>query len=378
MSKLNIILDSSILKKERKLTSTKLKLLNKLSHLSIISLHFPWVVYKEYTTSNITNISEDINKLLKSIRLIMGLGLDETEKSSFKEILENILNIKKIIPQSVDKHWKGFIEESKATVCELEDSHGKNVMSSYFEGLKPFSSKKNRNDIPDAFIYESILTIVNKIKDNVVFVCNDNNLRKSITGIAGIVTFNSLEEFYESNEYKNIDKEYKKIEHYADELIELEKNLNIVEEIIENGVEDFLCSMVGTDVESDKIPSDNNDGTFVNLEKIYSSEIIKDDIIFINDLFYLKVLVKGSARIEYFLYKWDEHQIENRKNADIIDDDWNDHYYEVGESYDFELTFDCYINKDNVNKIRELYDNGDLDFLVIDEGSASFENLEIT
>jgi hypothetical protein len=377
MDALNIIIDSSILKKDKRLSSKNFNLLKKLSQLGFVKLHFPWIVYKEFTTGNIADISIDINKALKSIRSLNLKGLGESEHQELLKISKSISFIKHQITQSVEKVWQDYVFESKATVHTIKDTHGKSVMDSYFNGSKPFSSFKNRNDIPDAFIYESVTSIANS-NDNAIFICNDKNLRESYTDFTNIKTYDSLEQFMESNEYQNINTEYKKIEHYVDELIELEKHIDIIQDNVSDNVSDFLNSMINTDVKSENIPSDDNEGTFVFLEDIYSTKIDKDNIIFINDVFYMKVKVLGSARIEYFLYKWDDYLIENRNNADIVDKNWSDHYYIVNESYDFELSFDCLVHKNNIKGIEKAYERGDFDFYDIDEGTVSFDKLNIT
>lgn len=378
MKPLDITLDTNILSRDRKLSGKNILLLKKLSQLKLITLHIPWVVYKEFTTQNISEISVEINNALKSIRSIFRMSLTDSDQSELDYSYTAILSIKDKIAQSVEKNWNAFIVESKAIIYEIEDSHGKSVMNSYFNASKPFSSSKNRNDIPDAFVFESVSSIVNS-NNIVIFISEDKRLRKSFTEFPNIKTFESLDHFFNSDIFKTVDTEYKKKEHYADELIELEKYINIIQDVANVKSKEFLDSLINTDIQNKNIPSDNNDGTIVHIENIKPVSIDKDNIKFINNSFYLKVLVIGSLRIEYFLFKWDEYMIEDRNNADIVDNDWNDHYYVVSESYDFEFSYDFSISKDNVGIIEELYNNGSLlVFLEIDKGSASFDNLIIT
>jgi hypothetical protein len=51
-------------------------------------------------------------------------------------------------------------------------------MEDYFGGAGPFTSTKNRNDIPDSFIWQAVCDLADN-KERVHFIANDGELFKA-------------------------------------------------------------------------------------------------------------------------------------------------------------------------------------------------------
>jgi len=72
-------------------------------------------------------------------------------------------------------------------------------MDAYFKGSVPFKEQKNRLDIPDAFIYLSLLDIVRN-HGKVIFISRDKDFLKRIDN-KNIITFEALSELFQNKEY---------------------------------------------------------------------------------------------------------------------------------------------------------------------------------
>lgn len=64
---MNISIDTSILRRDRKLESSDILLLGKMSKLGLLKLHVTWIVFKETTTQNYLEAKAIINKIVKEL-----------------------------------------------------------------------------------------------------------------------------------------------------------------------------------------------------------------------------------------------------------------------------------------------------------------------
>lgn len=204
-----VMLDSTVLKQVPKLNSPIFKQLKKYSDIGVFKLYLSEVVEQEYLTwitEKVQQAYDDVVKATLSLDTYyekprMLFLLDFTAHMAYRqinEVLENIVN-----------NWKTFKESANVTILPIESSHGCLVMSSYFRGDIPFKGIKNRSDIPDGFIYHSILDLLST-NDKVLFVSQDKKLVKKI-GSDCIVCFESLSELFLSQEYRIQDDFFQKL-----------------------------------------------------------------------------------------------------------------------------------------------------------------------
>lgn len=95
-------------------------------------------------------------------------------------------------------------------ILPIDSSHGELVMNSYFSGEIPFKNLKNRSDIPDAFIYQSIKDLL-KTKEKILFISQDKGFIKRINSDQ-IVCFESLSKLFLTGEYEIKDDFFQKLE----------------------------------------------------------------------------------------------------------------------------------------------------------------------
>lgn len=342
---MNIVIDTSILRKDRGFLNSDILLIKKLSKLDLIKLHFPWIVFKESTTQNLLDVNASIDNAIKEISSLNRKGIHKDDFDKLGKISNDLNIIKSDIENSINRHWESFIIDSKAILHEIDECHGKKVMNSYFLGLTPFPNPKSRKDIPDAFIYEAIRSINDKY-GKVYFICDDNNLRDSVDKNDDCNVYKSYEEFYSSDAYKNVEEEYKKVEKFADELILLRENVYKIEEYAK---EEFYRDLFAGDeqiIVNENIPSDGNEGALQAIDYESIENILVDNIQFVDGVFYIPVELKAIFRIEYFLFKADYYLCAEDRNISIIDHDWNKHYYLVEESFNVRVSFKCTIEQD--------------------------------
>lgn len=220
-------------------------------------------------------------------------------------------------------------------------------MSSYFNGDEPFPEPKSRKDIPDAFIYEAIKSIQEKVGE-LHFICADNNLRNSIDGLDSCTGFSSYSDFYKSAKYVEIENEYKKIEHYSDELILLRENVDKISKFAESEIYGDVFAVDDQVISNESILSDDREGSIQDMADVTIDMVHLDRIQFIDGIFYISIDISGKFGIEYFMYKSDYYIEAEDRNISIIDDDWNKHYFLVYETFDVRLSYQCSVEQDSV------------------------------
>ncbi|PRB05268.1 hypothetical protein CQ046_05245 [Chryseobacterium sp. MYb7] len=344
---MNISIDSSILRRDRTLSSSDILLLAKMSKLGLLKFHISWIVYKEITTTNYLESKEIINKVIKELNNINKKGVDDIDFFKFKKIAREIEAID--IEKSTQKHWKNFIKDSKIILHTIDEKHGENVMNSYFEGTEPFPTPKSRKDIPDAFIYQALKTM-SKTFGQIHFICDDNNLRESCDNLPNIIGIKEFSELYDLPEFKLINDKYKSIEHYADELLIIEDNIQEIKVIANDDIWNNILNDII--IFSTNIPDDNNEGRLVGIDEVSNIEIDSSKIQYIDNYFYIPIKAEGLFTIEYFIYKSDYYIFDERRNIQITDWDWNDHYFLVEEDFDVKFSFKYKIAKDKVDLLE--------------------------
>lgn len=340
---MNIAIDTSILTRDRKLESSDILLLGKMSKLGLLKLHIPWIVFRETTTQNYIDAKNVVDKIIKDLNNLDRKGINQIEHFKFQKIAKQIEAIN--IETSTLKHWNDFIKQSKIILHKIDEKHGELVMNSYFLGQQPFPVPKSRKDIPDAFIYQALKTISND-SGQLYFICADNNLRNSCENLDDIIGIKEYSDFFNLDEFKIINEKYKLIEHYADELIIIEDN---IEKIKANVNEDVFNDVDDIFIVSPNILDDNSEGRLLYVEKVFNVELDKTTIQYIDNYFYIPIKAEGHFIMEYFLYKSDYYSIDDRRNINITDDDWNDHYFLVEETFEVKFSFKYKIAKDKVD-----------------------------
>jgi hypothetical protein len=197
-----IMLDTSIYKQVPKLNSQLFLQLIKYSRAGHLKLYISEIIENEYLTwirhetqeaySKVVHATESLDKYYE-VPDLFGMKMNynitaNVAHSHISRILEKVI-----------ANWKEFKKQTNATLLPIREAHGKLVMDAYFAGNVPFRDVKSRVDIPDAFIYFSIIDILKK-EDRLIFVSQDKEFLKRIAQEL-IIPFESLPDVFSCAEY---------------------------------------------------------------------------------------------------------------------------------------------------------------------------------
>lgn len=196
---MHIVLDTSIFSADRTRSSAAFKTLERLSVGGQVKLVLPYHVKHEFIGQEAEQISAAWSKIRQGRRelerrtLVPG-DLQEVMSRDRLRIEESRASA---LALSTFERW---LRDVRGRVLELDADIGARVSERYFRGLPPFKKVRNRQDLPDAFILESILAFVsNEVsKDETVIVVNDNALRKACED-EGLKCYSSLHDLMSSD-----------------------------------------------------------------------------------------------------------------------------------------------------------------------------------
>lgn len=99
--------------------------------------------------------------------------------------------------------WLKDVNATESTMT-FEDAQG--AFNGYFDGEAPFKTIKNREDIPDALIWQAVKRLASEHR-HIHFVVGDKTLRAAADDHDGITTYAKLDEFIQTDECQDALKE---------------------------------------------------------------------------------------------------------------------------------------------------------------------------
>lgn len=198
-----IALDTSVFRSESIFSGVSFRLLRKLLQNGDAILYLSSVVVREFETAKGGELREKLRLAIKALR-------DVPPSSLLPEKQIGLLNLKTQLKNFVDSANTDFEEvfaawqnESNCKLVPIAPDHAERVLNNYFAGHPPFKQIKNREDLPDGFVYEAIRDCAAQL-GNLLFACHDNTLRSALAVVQGVTVFSSLKELLESPPIKQL------------------------------------------------------------------------------------------------------------------------------------------------------------------------------
>jgi hypothetical protein len=162
-----------------------------------VTLHVPEWVKREV----LSQLEEDAQAKLaalssqaKSLSDVIYL----TEIVSFSENLQSqITQLKDLVRERHGSSFKEWLLACNAMEHCTQPEHATRLTDAYFAGEIPFSKAKSRTDIPDAFIWQSVLDIL-KAYEPLHVVVADKRLRTYAESVKGMTTYEDLPQFIQT------------------------------------------------------------------------------------------------------------------------------------------------------------------------------------
>jgi PIN domain-containing protein len=335
---LHVIIDTSIYRNDPKRGKAAFRALTRLCEGGKIVLYVPAYVKGEFVSQQKIAVEDDIRKIITAAKSITRRSGDERLAKFSEEVIKAA---EKILPKAgalTTEEFTRWAKRCKALPIKIKPEHAESVMNDYFAGKVPFSSVKHREDIPDSFIWQTVIDLADK-KKHVYFIANDGQLFKAAKTLSNVTAHRTIDEFVESPEFQ------KAIEELTTEAVArniarakriLPKNESALREMLES---DIVNAIANRTVHDSSIPDDNGEGLIMGVD---SPEDLTFD--FDNVEFYggseigIPFTTTVDCELNYAIYKGDYFTLSEKKQAQISISERNEHYFDADETYPIEVT----------------------------------------
>jgi hypothetical protein len=322
-----IMLDTSILRAEIKpKPDTKLATLIDHAKKNELRLSAPEVAASEWVSQK----TEEVLKLLAAEQT----AIDAVTRHPFLSKHVRRPAIKpidsKTLGRKSDLFFRQRLEELHIDVEQIHPDDYAKAMLGYFDGSPPYGSRRSRNDIPDALIFECVKR-AHLITRNLIFVCNDERLRKSVQA-CGITVAESIDALIKLDQVTSVtvSGNFAIWWNLTEETVV--DFLNSYESELQSQLEsDVVNAIAGETIRYSRIPNDDMEGYVdsVGVDDIQfdwnAATVIGDDVIEV------PCAIDVDLALSFPIYKADS--LEPPKWVSVQFGDWEeDHYFDASGS----------------------------------------------
>lgn len=328
---IHVLIDTSILRQDPQRKSAAFQVLAKLGNWGELTLHIPYFVRHEFLSQRKEEYSGSLWEVERVLIKVANKPLKEDLKNSLGEQLAGlqatIPNIDEWIEQEFDL-WCGHVG---AENHPIKEHHGQRVAEAYFSGQPPFKEAKAREDIPDAFILETVRDVLAGIEQLNVVV-GDKRLREACQKLQNVIVYSTLNEFIKSDQCQEALKDTDVAENFEAICKGFNQHIDMIGEVASTKLFDEL---VGYTFSDPSIPDDNNEATISMLDvptniglDFEESEYYGGGVIVVPFEFEMTVIA------DYYIFKSDYYVLDEKRAESISVSEYdNRHYYEAGEEF---------------------------------------------
>jgi len=305
----------------------------RLAQLGSLQLHIPAFVKGEVLTQQQRDIRDQLNKLTGAADTILRTTGETNLTKSAEEVKKIINAVQGQADDSLATELQTWITDAKAIEHPIQADHGTRVAAAYFAGIPPFRAAKHRDDIPDAFIWETALDLVQQYGALTV-ISSDGRLRLVAEEHQDMQAFKSLEEFIESDDFQDaVDEATPTI--FANNIARIIALLPKAQDyLIEQLGNDIVNELAGKTVRHDAIPDDNNEGLILMVGAPENVGFTFGDADHYGDgEIGIPFTATVDCELNYAIYKADYYSLDEEKMKSISIEERNDHYFDADQDY---------------------------------------------
>jgi len=373
---IHVVLDTNVFSGDRKRQYGPFRALTRLCKAKKVQLHVPYYVKYEFITQQAQEVRKNLRAIRKAADAIGTVSAENRIGKFAEDLSKEATTLRKDAPNLVEQEFEAWLTEIRPEQYQVDPSYAVRVTTDYFKGNPPFKAVKNRNDIPDSFVWQTVLDLKKKYKPLHV-VATDGGMFKAADEMDGIVAHKDLAKFIDTEECQKL------LRALPNEVVV--KNIQRAAAMIE-GVKDKLESglsseifgaLDGKTVFDDDIPDDNNEGMIHMQNEPEDVEFDFEKVDYYGDT---DIGIPFEATVEctlnYAIFKGDYFSLPQEKMDKISISERNEHYFDADEEYPIKVTGTMLIQLP-VDRLKDpKIDDGDLQDL-FDEADYTLEVDEI-
>ncbi len=341
---IHVLIDTSILRQDPQRKSAAFQLLTRMGNLGELTLHIPYFVRQEFISQRKEDYSGSLQEVERILTKVAKKPLQEDLKDSLEKQLAGVQATIPSIDEWLEQEFDSWCGHVSAENHPIKEHHGERVAEAYFSGKPPFKKAKAREDMPDAFILETVRDVLTGV-ERLNIVVGDKRLKAAFEQLKNTTVFSTLDEFIKSDQCQEALIETDVVENFDAICEELNQHKDVLEEVASRKLFDEL---VGYTFSDKSIPDDNNEAMISMLDvptiigiDFEQAEYYGGGVIVAPFGFEMSVLG------HYYIFKSDYYILDEKRAESISVSEYdNRHYYEAEEEFNLAVRGELAITLD--------------------------------
>jgi hypothetical protein len=326
---LSIAIDTSVYKADVKRNKPAFRALTRLIKGNEASLSVPYFIKREFVTKQQQIIGDAIRAIANAAGTILRNTTHDHLIAYARLALDQADQQQQAFAPLVEAEFDAWLADLDAEEYPLTLEQAQGAIDDYFTGKPPFKSLKNRNDIPDSFIWRSLLDIVEE-SDRLHFITADDALFDAAKGHPNIVPHRTLDDFIQTDECQMAIKNL--WDDIREENIErVHGHLGAHELDLKKQVSTLLPKALTAKTISDTaLPTEDEEATIYDVGSINEIDLHFDDASYYGESeIGIPFDAKVDCTLEYALYKPTLHRLSHDERKFLRVEDRNEYFFGI-------------------------------------------------
>jgi len=347
---LHVVIDTSIFRNDPSRKQVAFKAIERLAKHKRLTLHIPYYVAQEFISQQVDEFNGYLQQITDGINGFERKRLSEEATYQTNKLSEEFKLYADYIRHLATSEFHEWMSEVDAQLHAISDSHGRRVAEDYFAGVPPFKSKKNRKDIPDAFIWHTILDLCQEY-DEIHFISGDNAFFEACAAVNNVRYYKSIKDFLSSDACRAMMPEVNAREYIKSFGYNHLNNTNVLlQNIFNHQIGSFILH---SKVKSSGIPSVDGEATIRSLSEANNIIILAEEIQYYGEgLFIIPFLTFIGTTLTYLIQRGDYFSLSRHRTRHALVHNTEGSIFEVEENFTIQVngTFVVALGKESVEE----------------------------
>ncbi len=338
---MHVLIDSNIYRGDRKRNKPAFRAILRLAKAGKLHLHVPFVVKAEVLSQLQDDVRSEINKIRTAAYEILSLTAEANLKSQADSIVQTVAAMKQNVDVWVAADLQGWIKEAQAIEHPISPDHGARVAAAYFAGSPPFGNKKQRTDIPDSFIWETALDLV-QTNGQLVVVSSDGRVHKTADQHPVMEAYKSLEDLLKSPACQDAINKLDASEAITNNIARIKGLLPDEQATLQSWLDTGVVhELAWKTVRHHAIPEDNGEAQISSVNETENVTFAFTEVEHFGDGdIGIPFTATVDCELNFRIYRGDYYAMGD--DDDISVSEWSDHYLDANKTYT--LSIEGYVN----------------------------------
>ena len=329
---LTVFLDTSVLPRNPHWAPAEFRALEELCKEGEVTVYLSSVAEREWITQMKSEFLDKVKGIKDATKELLRdpWSSNLESRASLVELRdwfnENANSVDNLAADSA----RAILEQLNPNILAIKGEHARDAFEKYFRGDAPYGSLKARDDIPDAFILESVHDIELSEDERIFAVIGDRRSRKAASAVPTVDTFSSLEELLETPEFEHAQENLHLAAAWHIWRERYQPPFDDLDEVIKENIREKSVEILDLKtVRHGQIPDDNNEGMITGINELYNIDIDWGGLEeFGIGIMSVPIYFEVEVGIDFHVYRMNVYSVPDGVSVSWGDPE-RDHYFEA-------------------------------------------------